>query len=216
MGERDYTLERLARAVGMTPRNIRAYQTRGLLPRPVRNGRVATYGEHHVVRLKQIQRLREIGVPLRLIAEAARRGDSLGEQGLLLPWAAGRARPATTPRRREVEAAAMARLDEWMPGAAAVLLSEGMLTRSDDRWFAGGEVNASWRELRGAGLTLPAILMAAAIAAEAAGQLASRVRELAVADGGEPLPEHAAELLSHLITRVLAGTLPGHLEARAG
>ena len=110
----------------------------------------------------------------------------------------------------------MSRLDERMPGAASVLLAQGILARSGDRWYTVGELNPSWRELRGAGLTLPVFLMAAAIAAEAAGTLASRVRELAVAEGCDPLPERAAELLSHLVTRVLADALPRQLGTRAG
>ena len=52
------TLDELADLVGMTARNIRAHQSRGLLPPPVRRGRIACYGpEHHAIllRIKELQ-----------------------------------------------------------------------------------------------------------------------------------------------------------------
>jgi DNA-binding transcriptional MerR regulator len=48
----------LAARVGMTPRNIRAHQSRGLLPPPVRRGRIACYGREHeaiLLRIKELQ-----------------------------------------------------------------------------------------------------------------------------------------------------------------
>ena len=51
-------LSELAERVGMTPRNIRAHQSRGLLPPPIRHGRVACYGPEHeriLLRIKELQ-----------------------------------------------------------------------------------------------------------------------------------------------------------------
>ena len=48
------TVTELADAVGMTPRNIRAYQSRGLLFPPTISGRVALYSGAHVARLELI------------------------------------------------------------------------------------------------------------------------------------------------------------------
>ena len=50
----EYRIDDLARAAGMTTRNVRAYQNRGLLPPPRRAGRVAIYDDTHLARLKLI------------------------------------------------------------------------------------------------------------------------------------------------------------------
>jgi DNA-binding transcriptional MerR regulator len=62
------TIEELARRVDMTPRNIRAHQSRGLLPPPERTGRVALYGPTHEQALRRIKELQERGYNLAAIA----------------------------------------------------------------------------------------------------------------------------------------------------
>jgi DNA-binding transcriptional MerR regulator len=70
------TIEELARRVDMTPRNIRAHQSRGLLPPPERTGRVAYYGPAHVSALLRIRELQERGYNLAAIsALLAEAGD---------------------------------------------------------------------------------------------------------------------------------------------
>jgi DNA-binding transcriptional MerR regulator len=54
----------LAALVGMTARNVRAYQARGLMPGPTILGRVGYYDAHHVARLRLIQHLRDSGLNL--------------------------------------------------------------------------------------------------------------------------------------------------------
>ncbi len=61
------TLAELAAAVGMTARNVRAYQTRGLLQPPVRVGRSSVYSAEHVRRLQQVQQARARGASLALL-----------------------------------------------------------------------------------------------------------------------------------------------------
>ena len=63
------TIAELAERVGMTPRNIRAHQSRGLLPPPVRKGRVACYGEEHEAVLLRIKELQARGYNLVAIEE---------------------------------------------------------------------------------------------------------------------------------------------------
>ncbi|SBT42619.1 MerR family transcriptional regulator [Micromonospora auratinigra] len=63
-GTGGYTVEELARKVGMSPRNIRAHQARRLLPPPVRRGRVALYDDSHVRRLDAILALQRQGFNL--------------------------------------------------------------------------------------------------------------------------------------------------------
>lgn len=58
------TVEELSRAVGMSPRNIRAHQARRLLAPPVRKGRTVLYDESHVQRLRTILELQRQGFNL--------------------------------------------------------------------------------------------------------------------------------------------------------
>lgn len=62
------TVDQLGRKVGMSARNIRAYQARRLLAPPTRIGRNAYYGDGHVSRLEEIQVLQRQGYNLAAIA----------------------------------------------------------------------------------------------------------------------------------------------------
>jgi DNA-binding transcriptional MerR regulator len=66
------TIDDLAREAGTTTRNVRAYQTRGLLAPPKLVGRVGHYGEEHLVRLRLIARLQERGYSLAAIDDLVR------------------------------------------------------------------------------------------------------------------------------------------------
>ena len=73
------TVEQLAHASGMSVRNIRNHQSRGLLPPPEVRARTGYYGPEHVERLRLIQQMQAEGFNLsaiqRLIgAGGARRG----------------------------------------------------------------------------------------------------------------------------------------------
>lgn len=61
------TIDELARRIGMTVRNIRAHQSRGLLPPPEVRGRTGYYGPDHIARLELIQELQAEGFNLDLI-----------------------------------------------------------------------------------------------------------------------------------------------------
>ncbi|MFF5974954.1 MerR family transcriptional regulator [Streptomyces sp. NPDC012769] len=74
----EYRIEDLAHHSGATVRTIRAYQDRGLLPRPERRGRSNVYGDTHLARLRQIADLLDRGYTLASIKE------------LLEAWDAGR------------------------------------------------------------------------------------------------------------------------------
>ncbi|MEQ3553089.1 MerR family transcriptional regulator [Pseudonocardia nematodicida] len=58
------TIDELARASGVTVRNIRAYQARGLLPPPQVRARTGYYGPGHAARLELIKDLQDEGVKL--------------------------------------------------------------------------------------------------------------------------------------------------------
>jgi DNA-binding transcriptional MerR regulator len=61
------TIDELARETGMTVRNIRAHQSRGLLPAPEVRSRTGYYGPEHVARLRLVQEMQAEGYNLRSI-----------------------------------------------------------------------------------------------------------------------------------------------------
>ena len=65
--EQQLTIEELAGATGMTVRNIRAHQSRGLLPPPQVRGRTGYYGREHVARLELISEMQADGFNLQAI-----------------------------------------------------------------------------------------------------------------------------------------------------
>lgn len=75
--ETRFSLADLARAAGMTTRNVRAYQTRGLIPPPLRVGRRSEYTPEHLERLRAIHRARAQGATLSLIGDNLTRGDTI-------------------------------------------------------------------------------------------------------------------------------------------
>lgn len=92
MGE--YRIDELARVAGTTTRNVRAYQERGLLPPPIKQGRVGIYTEAHLARLRLITSLHDRGYTSAQIVELIsgwERGRNLGEvlgleTALNSPW----------------------------------------------------------------------------------------------------------------------------------
>ena len=64
------TIDELAQRVGMTVRNVRAHQSRGLLPPPEVRGRTGYYGDEHVARLELIKDMQADGFNLRAIRHA--------------------------------------------------------------------------------------------------------------------------------------------------
>src|SRR5262245_29286700 len=77
-----YRAEDLAAAVGISLPLLRSYQSKGLLPPPRHEGRVAWYGPHHRERLLHIIQLKERGYSLRMIAEAV---DDTLDNGAWVP-----------------------------------------------------------------------------------------------------------------------------------
>jgi DNA-binding transcriptional MerR regulator len=67
VSDEEYRVDDLARLSGMTVRNIREHQSRGLLPAPTVRGRVGYYGPEHLARLEQIKRLQSEGFTLESI-----------------------------------------------------------------------------------------------------------------------------------------------------
>jgi DNA-binding transcriptional MerR regulator len=81
--EHELTIDELARQTGMTARNIRAHQSRGLLPPPQVRARTGYYTADHVARIKLIQDMQAQGFNLKAIERLLElgAGDS-GESAL--------------------------------------------------------------------------------------------------------------------------------------
>jgi DNA-binding transcriptional MerR regulator len=89
----DLTIDDLARRAQMTVRNVRAHQTRGLLPPPELKGRTGFYGPEHLARLRLIQDMQSAGFNLGAIknlldAAPPGSGEELlqFERTLMAPW----------------------------------------------------------------------------------------------------------------------------------
>src|SRR6266853_3446698 len=54
-----HTIDELAHSSGVPSRTIRFYNTQGMLPSPIMRGRIAYYGEEHLLVLNIIKELRE-------------------------------------------------------------------------------------------------------------------------------------------------------------
>lgn len=91
---REYRIEELAERSGTTVRNIRAYQDRGLLPPPRREGRVGLYDDGHLARLTLVAEMLDRGWTLASIGElmeAWQHGQDLGDlvglgAAITAPW----------------------------------------------------------------------------------------------------------------------------------
>jgi DNA-binding transcriptional MerR regulator len=73
--EGEMTIRELAERTGMTVRNIRAHQTRGLLPPPVVRGRTGYYNEEHVARIELTKEMQADGLNLEAIRRVLDSGD---------------------------------------------------------------------------------------------------------------------------------------------
>jgi DNA-binding transcriptional MerR regulator len=71
----EMTIRQLAERTGMTVRNIRAHQTRGLLPPPTVRGRTGYYGEEHVARIELTREMQADGLNLEAIRRVLDGGD---------------------------------------------------------------------------------------------------------------------------------------------
>lgn len=77
----EYRVEELAARAGVRVDTVRYYQSRGLLPAPRREGRVALYDDAHLERLRRIRSLSEQGLTLALVGRVLEREAADRERG---------------------------------------------------------------------------------------------------------------------------------------
>jgi DNA-binding transcriptional MerR regulator len=81
-GSTRLTIDQLAQRTGMTVRNIRAHQSRGLLPPPVVQARTGYYDDEHLARIKLIQEMQAEGFNLKAIERLIQGSSGAVEEAL--------------------------------------------------------------------------------------------------------------------------------------
>lgn len=159
----EYRIEDLAHLSGATVRTIRAYQDRGLLPRPERRGRANVYGAAHLARLRQIADLLDRGYTLASIKELLEAWDAGRDLGGVLglvaeidgPWTD---EEASRISRTDLDAAFGGSPDETALAEAVELgVLERIPGRDDEYLVPSPQELAVAAELHSAGVPLTAI-----------------------------------------------------------
>jgi DNA-binding transcriptional MerR regulator len=194
----EYTRASLAHAAGMTERNVRAYQTRGLLPPPLRRGRTAVYGAEHVARLRLVRGLAAHGLSLRVIEELILRGTADDELARLarhtLPSSGGR-EPLVPMSAPNIES-----LERSHPGLIDRLVAAGLVERRDDEVLGSPTTLGLALALVGHGVGLHVSADVALHAARGAAAVRNDLAALVSAmDGVSDLDE---EELGHLVVQL--------------
>lgn len=231
-----YRVEQLASACDVSVDTVRYYQSRGLLPQPEREGRVAWYGPEHLDRMLQIRALQRKGLTLAAIRRVL--AGELGAADADLAAAVAAARGETGD---EVE---LLSLEEFSArsGVPASLIQAveregirlGRVSDGDERYTAADiEMVRTALRLLEFGLPLPDLLGLARDADVAMRGLAERAVELFDEHVRKPIrdtagdDERAAEqmveafaellpavtnLVSHHFRRLLLETAEAHIE----
>lgn len=122
------TIDELARRVDMTARNIREWQTNGLVPPPERRGRVGIYNDDHISHIERIKSLRAQGFPLDIIRRVLdQSGDSAPELRRLTSQALS---PANLTGSMEMKRADLA--EQFGPDAERHLAGCGLIDVVND------------------------------------------------------------------------------------
>jgi DNA-binding transcriptional MerR regulator len=171
--DNDLTIDELARTIGMTVRNIRAHQSRGLLPPPELRGRTGYYGADHIARLELIQELQTEGFNLELIKRLL--DGAGGSSSEVLRFKHALARPFGDEEPAHVGIAEL--IAEWGTADPSMLmkaLSLGLVRRLPDGRFEvpSPRLAKAGRELQRLGVPLERSLEFTATVREQADRLA--------------------------------------------
>jgi DNA-binding transcriptional MerR regulator len=198
------TVDELSQRVGMTVRTLRFYASRGLMPPPVRRGRVGYYGAEHVARLDLVRELQAHGFTLsaiegyldRIPADASPQDIAL-HRTLLAPWM--RDLPETLDRPALVERAGRQLSDDDIEMLVALGVVEP--TPEDDVFRVATAHLGLGVELIDLDLPLEAVRAAGRIFTEHGRAMAEELTELFrttvwphYRERGEP-PEHVQQLV---------------------
>jgi len=116
----EMTIGELAERTGMTVRNIRAHQTRGLLPPPVVRGRTGYYNEEHVARVTLTREMQADGLNLEAIRRVLDSGE--GSAAAIFDFTRALRAPLEHEAPEIIEAAELAGI--WGDNAKLLRLAE--------------------------------------------------------------------------------------------
>jgi DNA-binding transcriptional MerR regulator len=231
-----YRVEQLAAACDVSVDTVRYYQSRGLLPPPEREGRVAWYGDEHEARIREIRMLQAKGLTLAAIRRVVTGELGPADADLAAAVAAARGESGEEPEPLDLDAFAA------RSGVPASLIQAveregirlGRTVDGQERYTAGDiELVRTALRLLEFGLPLQDLLGLARDADAAMRGLAERAVELfdehvrkpirdtagdddvaaaqMVEAFGELLPA-VTQLVSHHFRRVLLETAEDHIE----
>lgn len=129
--EEQLTIDQLAQRTGMTVRNIRAHQARGLLPPPEVRARTGYYNADHVARIELIRELQGDGYNLDLIRKLLE--GAAGQSGAVLHFTRTLRAPFVEEEPRIVTLAELGeRFQSTDPKLLEKAMSLGVLRQLDD------------------------------------------------------------------------------------
>ena len=135
----DMTIDELARRVDMTARNIREWQTNGLVPPPQRRGRVGIYNDDHISHIDRIKSRRAQGFPLDVIRRVLdQSGESAPELRRLTSQALSPANLTGSMEMKRVELAEQfgADAERYLAGCGLIdVVNDELLVVTDTRTF---------------------------------------------------------------------------------
>ena len=217
--DQEYRIDELARLAGTTVRNVRAYQDRGLIPPPRRQGRVGLYDDAHLARLRLLGQLLDRGFTLANIREllvawesGQNVADLLGlEAALAAPWS----RDVPTLVRAE-DLAAMFGDEAPDPASVARAVELGMIEPSGDGFVVRKpRMLRAGAELVRVGVPLHAALALGAQLQRDIDRVATGFVELVATHVfepvGDPIPPGEVARLADVVRRLrpLAGDVVG-------
>ena len=208
----DYRVEALAAKADVSVDTVRFYQSRGLLPPPRREGRVAWYGAEHLERLARIRRLQARGLTLATIARLLAGELDAADEALVTAVATDPDDDASFTIEELAERSGIPL------GLLQAVVKEGLLiprrAGGEDRFTSADvEAGAAGLRLLEAGLPLPEVLDLARQHHAAMRAVAERAVELfdthvrhPLRDSGLPDDEAAARLVDAFTTLLPATT----------
>lgn len=211
----EFRVEELAAEAGITVELLRSYQSKGLLPAPRHEGRVALYDANHLSRLREILDLKHQGYSLRMIAHllGSSGGPAARTSSAVLADTFGEVDEAPLTLRQVAEQARVP------PSMLRSLEASGVLVprrgADDDLRYSTADVRAvrMLLSLISGGLPIEEFMRAARTQIEASEQVATDARDLFLHYVREPMiasgvddDEEAEQLVAALALMLQATT----------
>ncbi|MBV9487772.1 MAG: MerR family transcriptional regulator [Frankiaceae bacterium] len=133
----DYRIDDLAQAAGMTVRNVRAYQERGLLHPPAKRGRTGVYDDTHLARLRLIGQLLERGYTSAHIADFIDNWEAGHDLGMTLGLETALLAPASGELAEQISSGELIAMfgGVFQPEAFDAAAAMGVIAPAgEDRW----------------------------------------------------------------------------------